>query len=47
MSITCIILSFQKGTLNNFIKITLGIEGSSVICISFHLAEHKMQYPLK
>jgi len=30
-----------------YIKITLGNEGSSVICISFHLAEHKMQYPLK
>ncbi len=30
-----------------YIKITLGALGSSVICISFHLAEHKMQYPLK
>lgn len=30
-----------------YIKITLGAQGSSVICISFHLAEHKMQYPLK
>lgn len=30
-----------------YIKITLGAFGSSVICISFHLAEHKMQYPLK
>ena len=30
-----------------YIKISLGIEGSSVICISFHLAEYKMTYPLK
>ncbi|TVQ06947.1 MAG: toxin [Bacteroidetes bacterium] len=30
-----------------YIKITMGARGSSVICISFHLAQHKMQYPLK
>lgn len=30
-----------------YIKITLGAMGTSVICISFHLAEHKMHYPLK
>jgi hypothetical protein len=30
-----------------YIKITMGAPGSSVICISFHLAEHKMSYPLK
>lgn len=30
-----------------YIKITIGAPGSSVICISFHLAEHKMSYPLK
>jgi hypothetical protein len=30
-----------------YIKITLGAMGCSVICISFHLVEHKMQYPLK
>jgi len=30
-----------------YIKITMGIIGSSVICISFHLAQHKMHYPLK
>jgi len=30
-----------------YIKITLGAMGSSVICISFHLAEYKMLYPLK
>jgi hypothetical protein len=30
-----------------YIKITLGEPGTSVICISFHLAEHKMDYPLK
>ena len=30
-----------------YIKITIGAMGSSVICISFHLAQHKMTYPLK
>lgn len=30
-----------------YIKITLGAAGTSVICISFHIAEHKMNYPLK
>lgn len=30
-----------------YIKITLGTIGGSVICISFHLAQHKMNYPLK
>ena len=30
-----------------YIKITMGAMGSSVICISFHLAQHKMRYPLK
>lgn len=30
-----------------YIKITMGAMNSSVICISFHLAQHKMQYPLK
>lgn len=30
-----------------YIKITLGVLGASVICISFHLAEHKINYPLK
>lgn len=30
-----------------YIKITMGIPGASVICISFHVAEHKMQYPFK
>lgn len=30
-----------------YIKITMGATGSSVICISFHLAQHKMVYPLK
>lgn len=30
-----------------YIKITMGVMGSSVICISFHLAEHKMNYPFK
>ena len=30
-----------------YIKITIWPMGSSVICISFHLAQHKMNYPLK
>ena len=30
-----------------YIKITLGANNSNVICISFHLAEYKLQYPLK
>lgn len=30
-----------------YIKITLGFAGAQVICISFHVAEHKMKYPLK
>ena len=30
-----------------YIKITIGAMGSSVICISFHLSQHKMNYPFK
>ena len=30
-----------------YIKITMGVSGSSGICISFHLAQYKMNYPLK
>jgi len=30
-----------------YIKITMGAMNCSVICISFHLAEQKIQYPLK
>jgi len=30
-----------------YIKITMGAKNSGVICISFHLAEYKMNYPLK
>ncbi len=30
-----------------YIKITIGAMNCSVICISFHLAQHKMNYPLK
>ncbi|MFZ1749426.1 MAG: hypothetical protein WAU01_04520 [Saprospiraceae bacterium] len=30
-----------------YIKITMGALGSSVICISFHLAQHNIKYPLK
>src|SRR3989304_9572 len=30
-----------------YIKISIGFAGASVICISFHIAEHPMNYPLK
>jgi len=30
-----------------YIKITLGFSGAQVNCISFHVAEHPMDYPLK
>jgi hypothetical protein len=30
-----------------YIKIQLGRPQSQAICISFHFAEHKMEYPLK
>lgn len=30
-----------------YIKITMGAMNSSAICISFHLAQHKMNYPFK
>ncbi|WP_243349586.1 toxin [Parabacteroides sp. FAFU027] len=30
-----------------YIKITMGFAGGSVICISFHVAEYPMNYPLK
>jgi hypothetical protein len=30
-----------------YIKITMGIKGTSVLCISFHVAEHELTFPLK
>ncbi len=30
-----------------YIKITMGVMNSCVICISFHLARNKMNYPFK
>jgi hypothetical protein len=30
-----------------YIKISIGNFNSPVFCISFHIAEHKMKYPLK
>ncbi len=30
-----------------YIKISMGIENSKVVCISFHIAEHSMNYPFK
>ena len=30
-----------------YIKISMGQQNSNVICISFHIAEHPMNYPFK
>lgn len=30
-----------------YIKISMGIENNSAVCISFHVAEHPMNYPFK
>lgn len=30
-----------------YIKVSMGIENSNAICISFHLAEHPIKYPYK
>lgn len=30
-----------------YIKISIGYKGTSVICISFHIAEHTINYPFK
>lgn len=30
-----------------YIKITLGNDNNKTICISFHIAEHKMKYPFR
>ena len=30
-----------------YVKISMGKENNRVICISFHLAESKMNYPFK
>ena len=30
-----------------YIKITMGIPNNNVICISFHIAEYKIEYPLR
>ncbi len=30
-----------------YIKISMGVPGSNTICISFHEAEHPLDYPLK
>lgn len=32
---------------NVYIKITMGLPNSSTICISFHIAEHRMAHPYK
>ena len=40
---------FGKQIKNNevYIKITMGNPNTSVICISFHIADHPLHYPLK
>ncbi len=40
---------FGKQVKNNevYIKITMGKPGTRVICISFHIADHPLHYPLK
>jgi hypothetical protein len=30
-----------------YIKVSVGVENSGAVCISFHIAEHPMNYPLK
>ncbi|MFV0553245.1 MAG: toxin [Mangrovibacterium sp.] len=30
-----------------YIKVSMGIESNSAVCISFHIAEHAMKYPFK
>lgn len=30
-----------------YIKITMGLPGTSVICISFHISTHPLKYPYK
>ncbi|MEZ5070703.1 MAG: toxin [Bacteroidales bacterium] len=30
-----------------YIKVSLGLENSSAVCMSFHVAEHPMTYPYK
>ncbi len=30
-----------------YIKITMGLSNKNSICISFHISEHKMNYPFK
>jgi hypothetical protein len=40
---------FGKNVKNRevYIKITMGLTGERVICISFHLAEYPIKYPFK
>jgi hypothetical protein len=30
-----------------YIKVSMGIENNGAVCISFHIAEHPMNYQLK
>lgn len=30
-----------------YIKVSMGIENNGAVCISFHIAQHPMNYPLK
>lgn len=47
---TMALLNFRRKDVDGheiYIKISLGRPGSNSICISFHIAEHPMQYPFK
>jgi hypothetical protein len=30
-----------------YIKVSMGIENTGAVCISFHIAEHPIKYPFK
>ena len=37
----------QVKTREVYIKVSMGIENSQAVCISFHIAEHPIHYPFK
>lgn len=41
------VFGHQLASTQIYIKISIGIRSSQVICISFHQAEHEMTFPLK
>lgn len=38
---------FGKEVKEVYIKISMGVENNRAVCISFHIAEHPMNYPYK